>query len=153
MLSKVLALGFLSTCGGGGGGSSDPPLQIEVIWRGVLNQSGADFAVFAMDVTTTTSGVVSGNGAIEFYGSGDYVSLSATGSMTSTEIAITLKDAVNDTIIIDARREGDLYRGTWRWPSLSAEGSVRLAAEKNGGLLSVGTMGNPDVTLREALGE
>ena len=153
VLSAVLALGFLSACGGGGGGSSDAPLQIEGVWGGILNDGGDDFAFFAMGVTTTASGVVSGSAAMQAVGSGNVIALSATGSTTSTEIAITLTDVVNDTIIVEARREGDVYRGTWQYPALSMAGSVRLAAEENVGLLSVGTMGNSDVTLREALGE
>lgn len=149
-LAAVL-VATLTACGGGGSGSGSAPIQVEGIWGGVLNQSGDDFAIFAMDVTTTSTGVVSGDGAIRFAASANDVPVSVSGATTPTSIAITLTDVADDTIIIDARKEGRVYRGTWRYPSGSLEGSVRVVSEENVDLLSLGTSRADRLTIREAL--
>lgn len=102
-----------------------------------MNYAGTDYFVFAMDVSTSAEGTVSGYGI--FTGdptgqTGAYVTV--TGSTQPASANLTLTDLYNDTIRLSGNVEGAVVRGTWTYPSGSVSGSFRMAAEENVHLLS-----------------
>lgn len=131
LLTLVLLVAACST-------SAPPqPFRLSGIWGGVMNYAGTDYFVFAMDVSTSTGGAVSGYGIFTSDPTGQtgaYVTV--TGSTQPAAINLTLTDLVNDTIRLSGNVEGAVVRGTWTYPSGSVSGSFRMVAEENVNLLS-----------------
>lgn len=119
------------------GGSGNRPLQINGLWGGVLSYAGGDFAVFAMDVTTSvsgSSGTISGYGLMTD-GSLD-VPLAITGTTRQGEVALVMTDAYNSRIYLSGESAGQLVRGNWSFPNGSVNGTFRMSYEDNIHLLS-----------------
>lgn len=132
----VAAALLLAACSGG----SQRAFNLNGIWGGVMTSAGTDFAVFAMDVTTTSSGAtgtVSGYGIAR--GAGGDVYLNVTGSTGRASIALTLTDVYGDVIRLNGSVDGSRINGTWTYPAGGQGGSYRMAHEDNIHLLSLST--------------
>lgn len=136
------------------GCSSTPPqpYKLSGFWGGVMNYGGVDFMVFAMDVSTTASGTVSGYGIVTddpTISSGVWVQV--TGVTQPTAVNLTLTDLVNDTIQLSGNVEGAVIRGTWSYASGGYGGSFRMVAEENVDLLALGTQRRGEGATLESL--
>lgn len=105
------------------------PFRLNGLWGGVMNHAGTDFAVFALDVSTTSGGVVSGYGLLRSSTADVYVNV--TGVTRPAQINLTLTDLYNDTLAVSGSVEGDVIRGDWTYASHSLGGSFRMAPEEN----------------------
>ncbi|MDZ7802308.1 MAG: hypothetical protein U5K81_16135 [Trueperaceae bacterium] len=143
LLTTLLSAALLTACGSSTDGRAPTPYRLDGVWGGVLNDQGVDFAAVAIDVTTTgggSTGTVSGYGVLLDEDSEVY--LNVTGTTRPGSVDLTLTDAYDDSIFVSANVEGQVLRGTWRYPSLAMSGSMRMAEEENIDLLAMrGTRG------------
>lgn len=118
-------------------GCSSSPSQatnLNGVWGGVLTTSGYDFAIFAMDVSTSvsgSSGTVSGYGLMSDLSASGDVYLSVSGSTGPNSLSIVLTDYVGDTIRLTASPSGQRIDGTWSYPREGLSGTFRMAREEN----------------------
>lgn len=117
----------LSACG------TTPPLptQLDGVYGGLFSAPGyPDSVAFAMDVTTTDSGSIYGDGALSDGYNTAYVSVTGT-SDTSGNVNLTFTDVYNDKIYIYSQKSGRMFNGSWRMPSISGSGTIRYTDENN----------------------
>ena len=119
------------------GCSSPPqPLRLSGIWGGVMSYGGVDGFVFAVDVTTSAEGSVSGYGVFTSDPTLErMVFVTVTGNTQPTSVSMTLRDLANDTIQLSGTLDGAVVRGTWVYATLGMSGNFRMVAEENVDLL------------------
>ncbi len=102
-----------------------------------MNHAGTDYFLFAMDVTTSATGAVTGIGIVTDDPSGQTGALvMVTGTTQPAAVTLTLTDLANDTVRLTGNVEGAVVRGAWTYPSGDVSGSFRMAAQENIDLLS-----------------
>ena len=136
-LLAVLAVLVTSLVACSSAGSGSRPLEINGVWGGVLSYADGDFAVFAMDVSTTVSG---GAGTVSGYGlmtDGYYeVPLTISGTTRRGTAELILTDLSGDRVYLSGNQEGRLIRGSWNYPSEGVSGTFRMSNEDDIDLLS-----------------